>query len=136
MPKINFTFNNQSIPPNPIIDPKFPTIYNIAQTNLTIAEKQLLSKGIKFCPTENPPPTEEYVLAINDLHRKILIKGYFLDQQSDANPINGQDDTHTPENKFTKDNTPKSKWIPTQKEASKIPISIRVLAEETSDTHF
>jgi hypothetical protein len=119
--------NNKNIQENPIVDPKFPSIYNIAQINLTTPEKELLNKGLKFCTTDKPPNTNEYIEAIDQLHRKILVKGYFLNQEDNPSQM---DATPTPEEKFVKTNTPKSKWRPTNKELYKIPINIRIFADE------
>ena len=38
-----------------IIDSKFPNIFNLTRIQLSISEKQLLSKGFKFCPDPRQP---------------------------------------------------------------------------------
>jgi peptide-methionine (R)-S-oxide reductase len=119
--------NNSNLQENPIIDPKYPSIYNIAQVNLTTPEKQLLNKGLKFCTTERVPNTNEYISAIDELHRKLLIKGYFLNQGDNPSRM---DATTNPDKIFVKKHTPKSNWRPSNQDLYKIPINVRIFADE------
>jgi hypothetical protein len=59
------------------------------------------------------PNTNEYIAAIDELHRKLLIKGYFINQEDNPSKM---DATTTPEEKFVRKHTPKSNWRPTHKE--------------------
>ena len=54
-----------------IIDPKFPNIFSLARIQISLPEKQLLSKGLKFCPTPRKVDTSENEKAIGELTRKI-----------------------------------------------------------------
>ena len=70
---------------------------------------------------------------MNYIHRKLLIKGYFTTQAQDpqsqqATPQASKKDD--PENQFIKLNKPASKWLPSQKDYHKIPIAIRIFAED------
>jgi hypothetical protein len=80
--KFNNANKNNSIQPNPIIDPKFPAVYNIAEVPLSIPEKELLQRGLKFCPNLDKPIHSDYLASIDELHRKVLIKGYFMAQDT------------------------------------------------------
>jgi hypothetical protein len=78
--KFNNANNNSSPQEIPVIDPLYPNIFNIAKAKLSIHEKQILSKGLKCCPTPKKANASQYEMAIKDLHRKILIQGYYLTQ--------------------------------------------------------
>jgi hypothetical protein len=104
-----------------VIDPDHPSIFNIARAHLSKYEKQVLSKGLKFCPTPSPPPPATYDIAIADLYRKLMLKGYFSDNQVDQ-----IDETVDAEKALHNKYKPPSTWIP-QKEV--LPV-IRYFATE------
>ena len=62
----------------PIRDPKFPNIFNLARIHLSQPEKQLLGKGLKFCPDPGPPNTSENQNSIKELIRKIKINAAMI----------------------------------------------------------
>ena len=114
-------------------------MYNLAHTHLTNAEKQLLSKGLKFCPSVDKPQNDQYTQANDELHRKLLVTGYFISQEEQP-----QDITSNPENKFIQQHKLKSNWKPTQNQLGTIPIAVKIFAEDirnklrkaTTNTNF
>jgi hypothetical protein len=132
--KFNNRNSHNNYKHNPIIDPKYPAVYNIAETYLTTPEKELLQKGLKFCPNNDKPIHSDYLASIDELHRKLLIKGYFMAQDTSDTSDDNQQQNQSPDSKFVKINTPKSNWKPSFGQQRKIPIAIRVFAEDIRDT--
>jgi hypothetical protein len=101
-------FNNCNNQNNiPIFDNTYPTIFNLAQTKLTVHEKSVLNKGLKFCPTPDPPDAKEYQSSIENLHRKLLLQAY----HGDNSETNLQQDLDADEALQTT-HKPPTKWIP------------------------
>jgi hypothetical protein len=46
-------------------------IFNLAKAKLTTCEKEVLCKGLKFCPTPDSNKITAFDMAINELNRKI-----------------------------------------------------------------
>jgi hypothetical protein len=86
-------------------------IFNLAKIKLSIHEQQVLSKGLKFCPTPMSNKTAVYVMAIRELKRKLLLQAYHVGTDPDANstPITPMID---PNLAFQQKHKPKSSWIP------------------------
>ena len=106
--RFNNNVNNNS--PPPVIDPRFPNIFNLARANLNIHEKELLHKGLKFRPTPKTPSPVDMETAIQDFYRKLLVVGYYADQED------SQPQTTTPDNLFQRKHLKKSKWQPQRSE--------------------
>jgi hypothetical protein len=88
--KFNNINNNSTTKDIPIRDDKFPTIFNLAKTQLTKAEKEVLSLGLKFCPTPIKCNASIYELAIADLNRKLLLQAY----RTNKDPLDPKSSRH------------------------------------------
>ena len=106
--KFNNRNNNTSKPSPPIVNSKFPSIFNLARANLTPYEQSVLNKGLKYCPTPHPPNSYEYDKAIHDFRRKLLLFGYFLNDTPSAPPLISPDANLA----FQAKHKNKSTWIP------------------------
>ena len=84
-------------------------IYNLAQVSLSEHEKDILNKGLKFCPT--PPKSNPIVQqeAIEIFHRKLLLQAYHNKDGSNSTPKN----THLDATQaFIQQNKAPSVWVP------------------------
>ena len=106
--KFNNNSNNNS--PPPIIDKRFPNIYNLTRAHFSIHEKELLNKGLKFCPTPKPTSPIEIEGAINELYRKILVVGFYADEEDSPPPQT------SPDTLFQRKHQKKSTWQPQRSE--------------------
>jgi hypothetical protein len=78
-------------------------IFNLAKIKLSIYEQQVLSKGLKFCPTPMSNKTAIYEMAISELKRKLLLQAYHVGKDPDVNstPITPITDPNLAFNKNT-----------------------------------
>ena len=91
-------------------DDNFPNIYNLARAHLNIHEKEVLHKGLKFCPKPKSTSPIELESAINELYRKLLIVGYYADEETSQSPPT------TPDTQFQKKHQKTTKWQPQRSE--------------------
>ena len=61
-------------------------VFNLAQVNLSIAEKEILNKGLKYCPTPAKINPSSYEESIEQLHRKLLLQAYHIKQNNSSAP--------------------------------------------------
>ena len=83
-------------------------MFNIARIPLSPVEKELLNKGLIFCPNPGTCNTSENEEAINDLIRKIHINAFQLTKKG-AETTTG---STNPDIKFIKLYKKKSNWSP------------------------
>ena len=114
----------------PIVNPKYPNIFNIARCQLSSPEKDLLSKGLKFCPYPGPINTDMNEEAIQETIRKIHIQAVIRkkQQQAKGQTLNqGGADIQTA---FINAHKKKSGWNPSTLD---IPPSVKKFTEELED---
>jgi peptide-methionine (R)-S-oxide reductase len=103
-------------------------IFNVARIKLSKAEKEVLSKGMKFCPTSQTNKASIFELAITDLYRKLLLQGYHA---AKGNPNVEKVNCSYPNVVFQGKYKPKSTWMPQKSECHPI---IHSYAEEVFNT--
>jgi hypothetical protein len=131
--KFNNNNNNPSIAP--IHDPKYPMIHNLARIILSTHEKYVLNLGMKFCPVPQSPKAVEYEMAMNELRRKLLLKAYFMNEDTDdvaASPV----DTLQAVKAFQEKLKTPSKWVPQRHQCHPILYNFtEELYEKLKNTH-
>ena len=106
------------------MDPDYPNVFNLGQVPLSNSEKQLLSRGLKFCPDPGPVKNDVNEQAISDLIRKIHIQAAFLNNQGGStNQVNAQQT-------LIQKHKPKSNWKP---QNEMVPQSVRDFTDELQE---
>ncbi|XP_070562321.1 uncharacterized protein [Ptychodera flava] len=62
---------------------KSTTVINLTQTKLTEHERNLLDKGLSFCPTPTKANKVQLAIDMNTFHRRLRLAEYFFDDETE-----------------------------------------------------
>jgi hypothetical protein len=107
---IKFNNCNNNAPSTPILihEDQYPMLFNLAQVPLSQCEKEILNKGLKFCPTPYKINPSDYEEAIENMHRKLLLQAYHIKQ----NNISTLQANLTADKAFQEKHKKPSTWVP------------------------
>lgn len=96
------------------------TVVNLSGVSLSEAELSLLSKGLSLCPTPPTLDTFQMEIDLEDLYRRLRLKEFFYDSESDGESPQPQPDPFKPR---------KKRWTPAKNRVPALEAYIQAIGD-------